>query len=32
MRTFFAVSTVIRFGFWLFLLGLAVGLILGVRV
>jgi len=32
MRTFFAVSTVLRFGFWMFLVGVAVGLVLGVRV
>lgn len=32
MRTFLAVSTTIRFGFWMFALGLAVGLILGAQV
>lgn len=32
MRTFFAVSTALRFGFWLFVLGLVAGVLLGVRV
>ncbi len=32
MKTFFAVSTTMRLAFWFFVLGLAVGLFLGVRV
>ena len=32
MRTFFAVSTTLRLGFWLFVLGVVLGVLLGVRV
>ncbi|TDV46131.1 hypothetical protein CLV71_11189 [Actinophytocola oryzae] len=32
MRYFVTVSTVVRLGFWLFTIGVVLGLILGVRV